>query len=522
MKKLFIIGLCIGFTSPIQAQTWSDDVAEIIYENCAVCHNSNGIGTINLMSFADAFANKDAISTYVTANLMPPWKADSSFQHYYGERILTTFERTTILDWVSAGAPEGSAGSAPPPPVFATKILPGVPDLTIQMDAYMSKATPGDDDYICISIPSGLTADRKLRAMEVIPGNRPIVHHCLVFHDENGSYLTDTTSGNCTGPDEAEDLLGGYTPGSQPTIYPADETADWRSGMQLKAGSKIILAIHYPAGSFGEWDSTSINFYFYEEPVTGFREVSALPLISDWSFIFFPETKDTVDGWFGPLPWDYTYISALPHMHLLGDFIETYGLDGTDTIPFVRIPKWDFEWQDIYYFKYMQKLPAGASLYARAGYDNTSANPNNPNDPPIIVTAGLDTQDEMFLVYYAFMQYQAGDENFNLDSANNVFLSKQTIDEDQFGFNGLEVYPNPFEDQVTLNYLLNGNSYVSLYIYDGQGRIVNKLQRGEQTKGFQSLIWDGRDEKGNDVRTGLYFYSMMIDGQHYSGRVIKR
>ncbi|MBN4073038.1 T9SS type A sorting domain-containing protein [Crocinitomix catalasitica] len=525
MKCLFALVLIFAFTLSINGQTWSDDVAEIVYENCAGCHNPNGIGSVSFVDYDDAFANKSSISAYITANLMPPWTADTSFQHYFNERTLTTYERTTILDWVSSGAPEGDPASTPPPPVFTEKILPGVPDLTLQMDPYMSKATSVSDDYVCISIPTGLTVDRKLKALEVIPGNRPIVHHCVVFHDPDGNYMTDTLSGGCSGPDGGdESLLGVFAPGTQPTIYPANESAFWVSGMEIKAGSNIVLAMHYPEGSYGEWDDTKVNLYFYEEPIGSFfREVYGVPLISNDVFTISAGTIDTLNGSYGPLDDDYTFISAFPHMHLIGESIETYALDpDLDTIPMVRIPKWDFEWQDYYNFEYMLKVPQNSYIYGTSIYNNTTSNPNNPNDPPIDVSAGENTTDEMFVFFYGVMTYWPGDENFNVDSANAIFLSNADFREEPNNFSGIRVFPNPFEDQLTLNYTLNQDSYVGLYVYDGQGRIVKKLQKGNQTEGFQSLFWDGRDEHGNEVRVGLYFYSMMIDGQHYSGRLIKR
>ena len=171
---------------------------------------------------------------------MPPWTADSSFQHYAGERILSQAERDIIINWVDGGALEGDTTLAPPPPVYnGEQLLPGTPDLVVTMPMYMSKATSTSDDYVCIALPTGLTSDKKVKAIEVIPGNRSIVHHCLVFHDAGATYVTDTTGGDCGGPSSG-DLMAGYTPGSTPTVFPG--TTTFSAGMVLAAGSNVIFA----------------------------------------------------------------------------------------------------------------------------------------------------------------------------------------------------------------------------------------------------------------------------------------
>lgn len=520
MKKLLLLVIAlpglIGFSQP----TWSDDVAEIVYNNCTSCHHPDGIAPFSMLDYATTSTWASAIYADVNAGIMPPWTADSSFQHYYDERLLTAYERTTILDWVSGGTLAGDLGTAPPPPVYnGAQILPGVPDLTIQMDPYMSQATPTSDDYVCISIPSGLTENRKLKAMEVIPGNQAIVHHCLVFHNASGTYPTDTTSHGCTGPSGPDDLLGGYAPGTKPTIYPSGDM--WQSGIELSAGSNIILAMHYPEGSYGLWDSTKVNLYFYEEPVAAFRDVYAYPLIANTSFTIPADEIDTLEETFGMFT-DWTFISALPHQHLLGKSIETYGLSGGDTVPMVRIPKWDFDWQDIFYFEYLLPLYSGDDLYGRGIYDNTASNPHNPNDPPEDVSYGLNTSDEMFLIYYHFMNYQSGDEYISTDSLNTIFMSNEYAKLEDEGPDNVKVFPNPFDDNTTIEYALDRASFVSLYIYDTQGRIVRKLLREHQAAGRQTVIWDGKTDAATEVRSGMYYYSMMIDGVSYSGRVFKK
>jgi hypothetical protein len=470
------------------------------------------------MDYESAFAYRSLIQSYVEYNLMPPWTADTSFQHYFGERVLTEYERNTIIDWANDGAVEGDPDLAPPPPVYTgDQVLPGVPDLVIEMPEYMSKATELHDDYICITLPTGLTEDRKVKAIEIIPGNHSIVHHCLLYLDEDSTYPTDTTDGNCGGPSSIP-LMAGYTPGASPTIFPSGD--DFSSGMLMSEGSDVVFAMHYPHGSYGEYDQTRVHIYFYNEPVSDFRPILAGALLQNWEFELPADEHTTVSQSVTDLTYDLTFLSVFPHMHLLGESIESYaiGPDG-DTIPFVRVPEWDFDWQDFYWFKYMQHVPPGSDIFGNGVYDNTVGNPHNPSDPPTDVYPGYNTTDEMFLVFFHLMEYQEGDEYVNGDSLNTIFL---TAAEEKLPNGEISVFPNPFKDKVALNYALTEPSQVSIFIYDMQGKVVNKLYRGQQEAGEQTLEWDGTSTENASVPAGLYNYSMLINGRHYSGRIIKQ
>lgn len=522
MKQLLLSFILVFASIAAVAQpTWSEDAAAVFFNKCAKCHNPDGVGSFSLLDYSTAYDYRGLIQSYVEFNIMPPWFADSSFQHYFDERILTSYERNTIIDWANGGGLEGDPELAPPPPVFdADQILPGTPDLIIEMPKYMSKATEAYDDYVCISIPTGLVGDRKVKSIEVIPGNASIVHHCLIYSDDNSDYETDTIGGNCGGP-TIDPLMAGYTPGARPTIFPSSD--DFSAGMVLGEGSSIIFAMHYPHGSYGEYDQTKVHFYFYDEPVDNFREISAGPFLQNWEFDLPADEITPVLAAFDDVPYDITVLSSFPHMHLLGKSIEAYALDPVgDTIPFVRIPKWDFDWQDFYWFEYMQKMPTGSNLRGKAVFDNTTGNPHNPEDPPVDVNPGFNTTDEMFLVYFHIMAYEEGDEFINVDSLNTLYLETLYAAEEELTEKNITVYPNPFETNINIEYNLNENSFVSLFIYDLNGKVVRKLYRGEQQQGVQTVSWDGKSDSGAEVSTGMYNYSMLIEGRHYSGRIIKK
>ena len=85
-----------------------------------------------------------------------------------------------------------------------------------------------------------------------------------------------------------------------------------------------------------------------------------------------------------------------------------------DTIPFIRINNWDFDWQNYYYPEYMLHIPAGSTIHGIATYDNTPNNPENPNNPPQYVFWGDGTTDEMFFLPILYVPYNEGDEDIAL------------------------------------------------------------------------------------------------------------
>ncbi len=521
MKKYYTLLIIISSTFFAKAQlTWSDDVAEVFYQNCTYCHNPSGIAPFSLVNYQDAYDFRLSISPAVANGIMPPWKADSSYQRYSHERILSATEKSTILDWIAQGAPEGNASNTPPPPVYNNEgFLTQTPDLELQLPTYTSTATAIHDDYVCFAVPTGLLTNKKIRAFEVIPGNTSIVHHALVYVDKSGTYPTDTTSGDCNGPSDENttDLLGGYTPGALPTVFPGQGNVNF--GYTIEPGANIVLAMHYPEGSAGLKDSTKIRFFFYDDAVS-IREVKSAPVLQNWNFTIPADSISPVSDTYD-LPIDVSLLSVFPHMHLLGKTIESFATTPTnDTIPLVRINHWDFDWQEFLFFEYIKKIPANSTLYGNATYDNTTNNHHNPNNPPADVSAGLNTSDEMFLIYFHFSFYQSGDENLNLDSLTQEFYAVQV--EEYNKESEIKVYPNPFAGNTTIEFSANKTTTASVYIYDISGRLVTKLLDKEQvSKGITSLTWNGNNSKGAKAPAGIYFYSILKDGEYFSGKIMK-
>ena len=433
MKRILIILVFISSYVFGQSPNYSEDIAPIIYNKCLQCHHKGGIGPLSLETYPNAVSNAGLIQHVVSSGEMPPWPPDTIYQRFAYENILSIDEIAKITDWITSGVPLGDTNLLPQMPIFSNNSNFGPADLEIQIPTYSSTATSNSDDYVCISIPSGLVQDRQVRAIEVIPGNIEIVHHVLVAINEFGSPSTTITP-NCMAPIGGDQVYT-YAPGSLPIEFPIDSLNKF--GIEIPANSSIELGMHYPEGTFGQLDSTKVKFYFYPQN-TAIREIYTEYLITeglppDPPFSIPANQITQMSSTYGPIINDISVMSIFPHMHLLGKDMECFAVTPTnDTINLIRINKWDFEWQGAYLYKQFIKIPAGSIIYAFGTYDNT-ASITNPN--PVLVQSGLNTDDEMFVFIFQFLDYQIGDENIVLENTslptsifdNSIGLNRKLI-----------------------------------------------------------------------------------------------
>lgn len=487
MKKFLCILCILPFLSFSQSPNFSEDIAPIFYNKCTQCHHSGGVAPFSLIDYttAAAFSNSGAIPYMVSNGLMPPWPPDSTYQNYAHERTLNQNEIDLILEWANLGSPEGNPAIAPPQPSYNNESILSNPDLILKMPQYTSTAS-SEDEYVCFTLPTGLINDKKIKAIEIVPGNPQIVHHTLAFVDNNQlpSIIDD-----CMGVDGK--LISTYAPGMEPVIFP--NTDNVKMGMTIEANSNIILQMHYPAGSIGQVDSTAIHLFFYDDNIQNIREVFIDRLLENWS-LFIPANNITsFNASYPPgnnfLTDDFSLLAILPHMHLIGKEITSYSVNANnDTIPLVKINNWDFEWQQFYFFKNLIKLDIGTKLYSKATFDNTINNIHNPNTPPIDVYAGEATTDEMFVNYLMYTYYEQGDENLNLENIMSLAI------EDLNKFLPHNVYPNPTNNTVAFEF--KGNS-ADLKIWNILGEEV--LEKRIISKESQSI--------GN-LKSGVYVYQI--------------
>ena len=185
-------------------------------------------------------------------------------------------------------------------------------------------------------------------------------------------------------------------------------------------------------------------------------------------------SKSTINDNFQIPPFypSLSMFGVFPHMHLIGKSIETYGLSSLgDTINFISIPDWDFEWQGAYHFNKLVKIDPGTTVNASAYYENTSFNSHNPNQPPQEICAGFNTTDEMFVIYYLFTPYMAGDENLNLDSLTQNITSNFSCQEKN-SFQNCYISPNPVIENFVIQSNWPSNTIEKIEFYDLNGKLV--------------------------------------------------
>jgi len=484
--------------------TWSSSIANIIYSNCSSCHRYGGIAPFSLMNYDEVAAKKNSVLEAVTTRSMPPYPADTKFRSYSHQRTLSDSDINAFVEWVNNGAPAGDLASAPNPPTFSSGPKIKNPSFTAQMPSYASQAKAGgQDEYRCFVLEGSPTKDEFISAIEVLPGNPEIVHHVLVFQDTSSIPLQldaqtiepGYPSFGGVGSETAE-LIGVYAPGGEPYFFPKG------FGLRFRKGAKIILQVHYPAGTEGQIDFTSVRFT-YSEAVSP-REVFIDALLNHQNIVNKPfRIPAGLEKTFTQkmtIPIDATAFAVMPHMHLIGKSTKIIlRLPNNDTIPIINIPHWDFHWQMAYSFKTLQKVPKGSILESTVIYDNTSENPHNPSSPPKEVRVGEGTTDEMMLTYFYYCQYQPGDELITTEvqdyTKEEIPLSNVTFTQIPDGV--IVRFPDPT--------ILH-----SLLIYDVLGGIVHDHQPNHRHQHSSLTI--------PISSSGAYFmHAIDAEGKHYRG-----
>ena len=417
MKNIYLI---LFFPLFLFSQVnYSEDISSIIYNNCTECHRDGQAGPMSFTSYEEV-ASLGYMIEYVTASgYMPPWHADVEYSNFIGERSLSDNEKQLISDWVSNGMIQGDPDLEAEMPNFPEGSAIGDPDVIFTMEESYEIAGNNQDDYRVFVFSTNFSEEMDLKSIEFIPGNFEAVHHVLVNIDTDGAcaaldaltpeYGYECASGFCTSG--IPFLATGYVPGGVPPVWNNDV------GLKLPIGADIAIQVHYAPSSIVQYDQSTLNIFFKDEPIE--REVEVYTLVD--TSLEIPANEVYTHYRSFEIENDMSLLSVLPHAHLIAKSYLIYAEKDNDTIPIISIPNWDFNWQNFYQPEYMLKLPEGYTVHAYCTYDNTINNPLNPNSPPEDIYWCDYTTCEMFFVPFSYVNYQEGDEYIYLGGNNEIF-----------------------------------------------------------------------------------------------------
>ncbi len=360
--------------------TFTRDIAPIANAQCVYCHRPGEVAPFSFLTYKDVRPWARSIKQKVLNGQMPPWKADAHYGEFQNARTLTPAERATFAAWVDGGAREGDPADLPPPPQFAEGWQIGEPDLVLTMAAPFNVPARGDVPWM--NVPSNdyvFPEDRWVQAIEVRPGNRAVVHHAVA---------------QANFPDETA-ALGGrglhlYSPGLDAMV--------WREGYGklIPKGTRMSFQMHYQANGTAATDQTKVGFKFSTAPVH--TQVNTT-IIANTSILIPPmvQNHEAITGY--QFQTDARIHAFRPHMHLRAKTgTASLLVPGDPRRVLLHIPQWDDAWQNYYVLSQPVRVPKGALVEYITGFDNSPANPLNPN-PKVPVIWGEQVWEEMFETY---------------------------------------------------------------------------------------------------------------------------
>ena len=405
-----------------RAVTYHQDVAPILRKHCMSCHSPGNAGPFSLTTFADAVDMLQMGLQEIKARRMPPAQAESDLE-IIRPNTIPPEEVEILRAWVTGGEKEGD-------PATATRLAPlpnlkdfqanlGPPDIIIEQGGPFRLGPTGSDVYRHQVFRLNHDQDLRVRAIQLLPSEHSIVHHALIGYMPHSEAQQALRTYGGPGPTYAEgdsgpgfwahhgigfrilpprddgvarfSFLSAYVPGTE--AYAAPEDADY----VIPAGSDLVVQVHYHRNGKPAQDSTRMGLWLRKDGRIPPKVAGIFFLHGDLVVIPAGMKKMRVTGHWS-VPEDATIAAIGPHAHMLAQSLEvTADLPGRGSVLLVRVPRWDYDWQQPYFFRTPFFLPKGTKITATGVFDNSADNPRNPFSPPRPVFLGEATEDEMLL-----------------------------------------------------------------------------------------------------------------------------
>lgn len=372
---------------------YATEVAPIVSRACGECHRAGGVAPFALETADDLARRAKTIARVVRDGTMPPWFAAppaSPAHRFSNDASLSEGEKSALLAWLESEArPIGDLSKAPPPRGPAPEWRIDTPDAVFELPQAVAVKSSGTMPYINVRVKTGFIEDRWVRAWEVAPTARDVVHHVLVFAVPPGARGA---------ADESRGFFAAYVPGGGMRQY------DESRAKRLPKGSDLLFQLHYTPNGKATSDRTRIGLVFAEAPPK--HEVRTAGIF-DPKLDIAPGAASHREGAAITVPADARLLSWMPHMHLRGKSFRAYRESNGVRETMLEVPRYDFNWQLSYDYAQPPLVPRGTVLGIEAVFDNSSANPANP-DPAARVRWGQQSTDEMLIGYIEYELVEGG------------------------------------------------------------------------------------------------------------------
>jgi hypothetical protein len=368
--------------------TYSEHIAPMLQQHCFPCHTPGDIAPWAMTSYDVIQEFSGLIKSAVLAGEMPPWHADPKYSAFSNTKSMSGEEIATLVDWIDRGAPRGDGGdplaeTETPEPVDWPL---GKPDHVVSIPL-QSIPAQGSVDYKYFFSESPFDSDVWLKAAAVKPGDRSVVHHCLVFKGTMSELIA--LRGGLAG------FFAGYVPGMEQVPFPEG------TGKKLRKNDLIVFQMHYTTNGKAATDQTQLGFYLADEPPR--REI-VTSAAYDVNFRIPPNSRDVRVQATQRFDRASTIYEFSPHMHYRGaaaKFTLKYP-DGSQEVV-LSVPAYFFDWQALYRLEAPKQVPAGTVMICEGWFDNTAQNRFNP-DPNDTVSFGEQSWEEMFIGYFNYAE----------------------------------------------------------------------------------------------------------------------
>lgn len=373
--------------------TYHGRIEHLIQKSCLPCHREGGVAPFALDSYQAVKSRAKMLQYVVDEGIMPPWFAAKGSGPWRNDNSLSNSDKQALAAWIEGGTPKGDPAEAPKPIKFEAGWSIGKPDITFKLPKPVEVQATGVMEYVNITVPTNFTEDKWVQKIEVLPGNRRVVHHVLVFATEQGQVRQRGFNRTTEAIEELGGFFGAYVPGNSALNYP-DGLAK-----RIPKGAVLRFQMHYTPVGEATTDQTQIGLVFAKEPPKSEVHTASL---ANLMFGIPPgaSNHEVVANLTAPM--DVQVLSFLPHMHVRGKAARYELTRDGKTQVLLDVPKYDFNWQLNYTLKTPLEVKKGDQMTFRAWYDNSENNPANP-DPKRFVRWGSQTFDEMHLGYVEYI-----------------------------------------------------------------------------------------------------------------------